>query len=91
MDTILKALFKELNATAEEYTLVNNYGYLIKGEEYTLDVQHTLNVYGVAVDYWNLTVSRTTAPGEPYQHVARYNLNPEMRQLKLVNIFKMYL
>lgn len=91
MKTILKALFKELKATAEEYTLVNNYGYLIKGEEYTLDVQHTLNVYGVAVDYWKLTISRTTAPGEPYQHVATYDLNPEMRQLELVSIFKKYL
>lgn len=91
MKTILKALFKELKAPAEAYTLVNNYGYLIKGEEYTLDVQHTLNVYGVAVDYWKLTVSRTTAPGEPYQHVASYNLSPEMRQAELVSIFKKYL
>lgn len=91
MKTILKALFKELKATAEAYSLVNNYGYLIKGEEYTLDVQHTLNVYGVAVDYWKLTVSRTTAPGKPYQHVASYNLNPEMHLTTLISIFKKYL
>lgn len=91
MDTILKALFKELNVTAEPYTLVNNYGYLIRGDQYTLDVQHTLNVYGVAVDFWELTVSKTKAPGEPYEHVARHDLSLNMRQLELVTMFKKYL
>ena len=92
MKVLLESIFKKIGVTAEPYTLVNNYGYTIKTEKLTLDVQHTLNVYGVAVDYWTLRVYKTiTTPNQPYEQVASHAIDLNMNQSELIDMFKKYL
>ena len=38
-----------------EYSLVNNYGYIIKLNNQEYDLRHWLNVYGASVNYWDVS------------------------------------
>lgn len=56
MEYILKAIFRQLNLDYKTYMLVNNYGFIVESRDYSIDIQHVLNVYGVEYDVWNMTV-----------------------------------
>ena len=42
-----------------EYSLVNNYGYIVKIYNKEVDIRHWLNMYGTEVNYWDSNL-RTT-------------------------------
>lgn len=88
METILKSLLTKLGVNFETYTLVYNHGITWKTEEFKIDIRHWLNVYGVAVDRWDMTVSKNGT--EKYEHVATYEINKEMNQTELVELIKKY-
>jgi len=54
--TLENVRLKEIVPQAEQYNLVNNYGW----HWGTFDLRHMLNIYGYQVDYWSLTDNSKT-------------------------------
>jgi len=79
-DVAIEDVFKSHGVPFKEYNLVNNYGWTATTPSgHRLDVQHVLNVYGVAVDYYSVT---TWTPGGPMlEHQSYDDLKTVLRYL----------
>ena len=39
----------------KEYSLVNNYGYIVKVNNNEYDLRHWRNIYGAEINYWEIS------------------------------------
>lgn len=62
-DVAIKDAITSHGLSFKDYSLVNNYGWLVTTPRgYRIDIQHTLNVYGASVDYYSIHVWTPDGP-----------------------------
>jgi hypothetical protein len=66
-DVAIEAVFTSHGLPFKDYTLVNNYGWVVTTPRgHRVDVRHVLNVYGVSVDQYD--IDARTPSGSLLEH-----------------------
>ena len=62
-----------------EYSLVNNYGYIVKIYDKEVDIRHWLNVYGQDTNFWDSNLRTTDVKIQTTINKLTRMLNEECR------------
>lgn len=89
MESKIRKALDNMSVEYEAYNLVYNHGIQFENDAYHIDIRHWVNVYGVSVDYWDVTIKNKSTDSYERPAGTKYGrLEKDMTPKQIETIIK---